>query len=124
MRGFSIGLAAAAIAGVAHAQTTPPAETLQGAAQAPAVTATAGEDWNAISRSATRIFLVDVNAISVADGITTVKLARVPVTPAASTDKSYILAELQYRCAAKESRELSSTQIDETGTAGERFDSG
>ncbi|CAN5149765.1 hypothetical protein BH09PSE1_BH09PSE1_19840 [soil metagenome] len=119
------------IATAAIAVLTPFAASAQTAAPAPAPAeqlstspTPPGEDWNAVSRSTTRVYLVDVNSIKVSGDVSAITLARVPLHPAATTDHSYTLVELEYRCAAKQSRAVAETDHDEAGVALDRLETG
>lgn len=94
------------------------AETVQTPqAAAPAEAAPAREDWNAVSRSATRVYMVDVSSIKASGDATSVNLARVPLNPATPTARNYTVAAMEFRCSAKESRAASETDYDEAGVA-------
>jgi hypothetical protein len=91
----------------------------------PAVTAApVGEDWNAVSRSATRAYLVDVNSLKTEGDVTSIVLVRAPLNPPTPTDRSYVSVEMEYRCAAKESRTVAETDHDATGAAQDRIETG
>jgi hypothetical protein len=112
---ISTTLAASSIS----AQTPDPAAPAAAPAPAPV-----GEDWNPVSRSATRAYLVDVNTIKVDGAVTSVTLARVPLNPPTASDHSYTSVELEYRCRDKQARILAETDHDETGVALDRTDAG
>lgn len=65
--------------------------------------ATSVEEWNVVSRSSATVYMINVNDIRKADGITSVKLARVPATGDAS-DLSHSVGQLDFRCSANQSR--------------------
>lgn len=124
MRRVSIPALAVAVlmtAPAVSAQTAAPAApSAEQTAPAPAP-APVGEDWNAISRSTTRAYLVDVNGIKTAGGVSTVTLARVPLAPTTPTDLSYVAVEMEYRCASKESRSVAEIDHDASGAAQDRI---
>lgn len=120
MKTLFITLAAlAAFATAASAQKTPP-PTPDPAAQ---VTPTA-HDWNTVSRSATRVYMADVSTIKTIGDVTGVTMARVPLNPLAPTDRHHTLVEMEFRCAAKQSRQLAETDYDDAGVAQDRIESG
>lgn len=119
-----IALAAVFAAGAASAQTTaPPAEQTAPAVET-APPAPVGEDWNVISRSTTRAYLVDVNSIKTEGDVSSANLVRTLLRPTTPADKSYTLVELEYRCAAKQSRSVAEIDHDDAGTALDRAESG
>lgn len=104
------------------AQTPPPAEQIS--PETPPAPAPVGEDWNIVSRSATRAYLADVNSIKTSGDLATITMGRVPLNPSKASDQSYSLIEMEYRCSAKQSREVAETDHDETGTALGRDETG
>ena len=111
-------LAGGLTASAASAQTPTPEQTppTEAVAAAPAAAA-AVQDWNAVSRSATRAYLVDVAGIKANGDVSTVTLARVPLNKPDPADQSYTLVAMEFRCAAKQSRAISETDHDATGAA-------
>ncbi len=109
-------LAGGLAASTAFAQTPTPEQTppTEAVAAAPAA---AVQDWNAVSRSATRAYLVDVAGIKANGDVSTVTLARVPLNKPDPADQSYTLVAMEFRCAAKQSRAISETDHDATGAA-------
>ncbi|MDB5421765.1 MAG: hypothetical protein JWR59_1712 [Brevundimonas sp.] len=107
----------------ASAQTPEPVQTPP-AAEAVAVPAATSEDWNAVSRSATRVYLVDVNSIKANGGVSAINLARVPLNAANPADHSYTLVAMEFRCASKESRAVTETDHDEAGAALDPYTTG
>lgn len=106
---------------------TPQTEAIQTppATEAPAATpTTTAEDWNAVSRSATRVYMVDVGSIHANGDVKTINLARVPLNRPNPTDQTYTLVAMEFRCAAKQSRAVSETDHDETGVALDAFATG
>ena len=124
MRYLSTTFAAFAImtSAPALAQETPPPPPPAPAQEAP--TAPAGQDWNAVSRSATRVYMVDVNSLKTMGDVTSITLARVPLSPETPGDQTHVTVEMEYRCRAKESRALAETEHDATGAPMERFEMG
>lgn len=106
----------------AYAQSAETAQTAQTPEAAQA--APAREDWNAVSRSATRVYMVDVSSIKTDGGVTSVNLARVPLNPASPTARNYTVAAMEFRCSTKESRAVSETDYDEAGVALDPMDAG
>lgn len=117
-------IVATLIATTAGAQTPDAAQTPPVAAPVAAAPATSGEDWNAVSRSATRVYMVDVNSIQANGGVSAINLARVPLHPAKPTDHSYTLVAMELRCATKESRAVTETDHDEAGVALDPYTTG
>jgi hypothetical protein len=105
----------------AQDQTASPAPAPAQAEPAPVV---AGEDWNAVSRSTTRVYMVDAQSIKTVGDVTEVRLARVPLNPESQEDKSWTQVNMAFRCRAKESRAVSEIEHDEMGVAQEPFDTG
>jgi hypothetical protein len=87
------------------------------AALALATTATPvlAENWNSYSRTPARAYLVDVDSIVVADGITTVRSASVPMTTPAG-DLSHSEETYQFDCAGGKWRTAGSTEHEADGT--------
>lgn len=116
---FGLGLIAA---GAVQAQEAPnqaaPAQEVLTPAPA------AGEDWNAVSRSTTRVYMVDAQSIKTNGDVTEVRLARVPLNPESAENKSWTLVAMEFRCRAKESRATSEIEHDEMGAAQEPFETG
>jgi len=108
---LAVMAAPACLARTVPAQTTPAA-------------APSGQDWNPVSRSATRVYLVDVNGITVNGDVTRITLARVPLHPPSPVDQSYVVVEMEYRCGAGQSRAVAEIEHDETGAALDRFETG
>lgn len=61
------------------------------------------EEWNVVSRSSATVYMVDIKSITNADGITSIKLARVPSTGDA-TDLTHSVGQVDFRCSANQSR--------------------
>ena len=61
------------------------------------------EEWNVVSRSSATVYMVDVKSITSADGITSIKLARVPATGDV-TDLSHSVGQVDFRCSSNQSR--------------------
>ncbi|NBW09475.1 MAG: hypothetical protein EBR82_15775 [Caulobacteraceae bacterium] len=114
---LKIATAAAVLvaAGTAMAQDAAPAPATQAAP--------AGEDWNPFSRSAVKIYMTDVNSFTTAGDITHAKVARVPLDAAAG-DHSYAVDEIEMRCAAKQSRTVTTTEYGPDGVQSDRYDTG
>lgn len=115
-----------ACAGAAEARTAAhqaeAAPTAQAApAQAAPAPAPAGEDWNPFSRSAVKVYMTDVNGFKTAGDVTSARIARVPLggQPA---DYSYATDDIEFRCAAKQSRTIASTEYGPDGVQTDRFE--
>lgn len=110
------GLTASAAAAQTPEQTPPAAEAVAAAPSA--------QDWNAVSRSATRAYLVDVGSIKATGDVSAINLARVPLNKPNAADQSYTLVTMEFRCGAKQSRAVSETDHDETGVALDTYATG
>lgn len=88
---------------MAVAFATVSAANAQDPAAAPAVPAASGEEWHVVSRSSATVYMMNVNDIKTADGITSVKLARVPATGDRS-DQTHSIGQVDFRCSANQSR--------------------
>lgn len=121
MRNTNITAAMTAVAmltaAAASAQTPETAQTPPADAPVAAAPAIAAEDWNPVSRSATRVYMVDVRSIHANGDVSTINLARVPLNKPSPADHSYTLVAMEFRCAAKQSRAVSETDHDEAGVA-------
>jgi hypothetical protein len=113
---LAIGLAAA---GTAMAQTAPAPTPAANAA--PAQAAPVGEDWNAFSRSTIKVYMTDVNGFVRSGDATRVRVARVALDAPAG-DYSYAVDEVEVRCAAKQSRTVSSTEYGPDGVQTDRYE--
>ena len=102
-------------ASAASAQSSETVQTPEAAAPAPA--ASARQDWNAVSRSATRVYMGDVSSIKANGDVTAVDLARVPLNSASPTARNYTQVAMEFRCGDKQSRAFSETDHDEAGAA-------
>ena len=111
------------MAGVARAQVTPAAQQVetipaaQTAPQSPPVT-----DWHPFSRSATRIYMVDVGGMAQSEGVVMVKVARVPLNLPEPNDYTHVIDDFELRCAADESRTTVSTEYGPDGVQTDRFE--
>ena len=89
------------------------------AAVASAGAATA-EEWNAFSRNARLVYLVDVGGIATVGDTTSARVARVPLqTPVG--DYSHKIDEYEIRCAAKQARVLAEIEFGPDGAEVERY---
>jgi hypothetical protein len=120
----AITAAAILTTSAASAQTPETAQTPPAAEPVAAAPAIAAEDWNAVSRSATRVYMVDVGSIHANGDVSSINLARVPLNVTSPSDHSYTLVAMEFRCAAKQSRALSETDHDEAGVALDAFTTG
>jgi len=87
------------------------------AAAALATTATPvlAENWQPYSRTAARAYLTDVDSVVVADGITTIRTASVPMT-APPGDLTHTEETYQFDCAAGKWRTAGSSEFEADGT--------
>ena len=81
------------------------------------------ESWNVISRSSATAFMVDVDSIAQADGVTSARLARVP-TKGAADDLSHSVGVISFRCAASQSKSGEEVYYGPDGAEQERIDDG
>ena len=81
------------------------------------------ENWNVISRSAATAFMVDVDSIAQADGVTSARLARVPATGAPG-DLSHSVGVVSFRCSANQSKSGEEVYYGPDGAEQERIDDG
>lgn len=95
-------------------QTTPQA------APAP-IEAPASSQWQAFSRSATIIYLVDVAQITTDGDQTLIRMARVRRQ---GTDQSHSVETVAFRCAANQTRSLETVQYGADGSESDRFSEG
>jgi len=78
------------------------------------------EEWNAFSRNARLVYLVDVGGIATVGDTTSVRVARVPLqTPVG--DYSHKIDEYEIRCAAKQARVLAEIEFGPDGAEVERY---
>ena len=89
------------------------------AAVASAGAATA-EEWNAFSRNARLVYLVDVGGIATVGDTTSARVARVPLQMPAG-DYSHKIDEYEIRCAAKQARVLAEIEFGPDGAEVERY---
>ena len=118
--GFAIlAVAALSAAGLtsAQAQTAQPAAGAQ-AASAPAP---AREDWNAFSRSSSRVYLANVGSIAALGDVTSIQIALVPLRGAAG-DLTHSRENVEFKCAAKQSRTVATTEYGPDGVQTDNYD--
>jgi len=96
-------------AGVAAAQDAAPAETMA-----------AAEDWNPVSRSATRAYLADVASLLPGDSVS-IRLARTPLGTSAG-DYSHTIDDFQFQCRTGQVRMVASTEYGPDGAQTDRFE--
>lgn len=112
-----IALAAAAGVRAQDAPTQPQTEVLASpSATAPAV------DWHPFSRSATRVYLADVGGIALNEGVSAVKVARVPLDVTEVTDYSHVVDDFELRCDASESRTTGATEYGPDGMQVDQYE--
>lgn len=122
---FAAATAAMAISGAAQAQTgaaqpEAPAPAQTAPAVAPAATP-AGDDWNPFSRSAIKVYMTNVNGFKTTGDVTRALSARVPLEGQPG-DYSYAADEVEFRCAAKQSRTVASIEYGPDGVQTDRFE--
>lgn len=82
--------------------------------------AASAEEWNAFSRNARLVYMVDVGAIYTVGDTTEFRVARVSLqTPAG--DYSHKIDEYQIRCGAKQARIVAETEYGSDGAQVERY---
>ena len=81
------------------------------------------ENWNVISRSSATAFMVDVDSIAQAGGVTSARLARVPAK-GGPTDLSHSIGTISFRCAANQSKAGEEVYYGPDGAEQERIDDG
>ena len=82
--------------------------------------AASAEEWNAFSRNARLVYLVDVGGIATVGDTTSARVARVPLqTPVG--DYSHKIDEYEIRCAAKQARVLAEIEFGPDGAEVERY---
>lgn len=125
---FKIAAATAvlAMAGAAEARTqdapTAPAPAPAQTAPVPAPDAApVGEDWGAFSRSAVKVYMADANSFKTTDDVRTARIARVPLAGQPG-DYSYATDEIEFKCAAKQSRTVASTEYGPDGVQTDRYE--
>lgn len=97
--------------------------TLTAAAALAFAGAASAENWNIVSRSSATVYMIDVDSIVQAGGITTARVARVPARGAA-TDRSHTISDLSIRCSANQSKPGVEIVYGEDGAEAERIDDG
>lgn len=120
IRKYAIATAVAALwAGAASAQTAPPQQEVLGGTAEP-VQATAGPEWWAFSRAATKHYLIDVRSVARTGDELTVMVARVPTdTPAG--DYTHTLDQFGIRCNGRQSHVVLSSEAFADGVPEEPF---
>lgn len=112
-----------AVAGAAEArtQTAEPAPAPAQTAPAPGPAAPAGEDWNPFSRSTVKVYMTDVNSFKTNGDVISARIARVPLSGQPG-DYSYAADEIEFRCAAKQSRTVASIEYGPDGVQTDRYE--
>ena len=93
--------------------------SILGLAASPAL----AENWNVVSRSSATAFMVDVDSIAQAGGVTSARLARVPAK-GGPTDLSHSIGTISFRCAANQSKAGEEVYYGPDGAEQERIDDG
>jgi hypothetical protein len=90
------------------------------AAAALSAGAASAEEWNAFSRNARLVYLVDVGGIATVGDTTSIRVARVPLqTPVG--DYSHNIDEYEIRCGAKQARFLGEIEFGPDGAEVGRY---
>ncbi len=108
--------ATALMAASAVAAQTPP--TAQGGAPAPILAA--APQWGAFARDSQRVYLVDTSAITRLGDVATTHIARVR-RDAPAGDYSHVVDVFEIQCEAKQSRMMSSRDVEQDGETGEDY---
>jgi hypothetical protein len=82
--------------------------------------AASAEEWNAFSRNARLVYLVDVGAIATVGDATSVRVARVSLQSPPG-DYSHKIDEYEIRCSAKQARILAEVEYGPDGAEVERY---
>lgn len=82
--------------------------------------AASAEEWNAFSRNARLVYLVDVGSFATVGDTTSVRVARVPLQTSAG-DYSHNIDEYEIRCGAKQARFLAEIEFGPDGAQVERY---
>jgi hypothetical protein len=115
---IAVATAVLATAGVVEART----QAAEGAPTAvQTAPAPAAEDWNAFSRSTVRVYMTDVNGFKTSGDVVSARIARVPLTGQPG-DYSYAADEVEFRCAAKQSRTVASIEYGPDGVQTDRYE--
>lgn len=104
--------------GSALAQDLPPTQVETAASSTAAV-----PEWHVFSRSSDRAYLVDLGTAALAEGATTVRVARVSRKNAAG-DYSHSVESYSLRCATDQVRLGETVEYDATGNEADRFEDG
>ena len=110
-----------ALAGSAQAQTAAGQSEAPATAQATPTATPAGEDWNPFSRSTAKVYMVDVNGFVKTGDVTRARIVRVPLSGSPG-DYSYSSDEVEFRCAAKQSRTVASAEYGPDGVQTDRYE--
>lgn len=96
----------------AWAQDAPPAETLLPAA---------GPTWGAFARDSQRIYLIDTAALTRDGEVVRATIARVKRN-APADDFSHVVDVFEIQCDARQSRMMSSTDVEADGVTGDTYE--
>lgn len=96
------------------------AATAQDPPAGPAPTLAAAPLWGAFARDSQRVYLVDTSAITRAGDVVTTHIARVRRDSAAG-DYSHVVDVFEIQCDAKQSRMMSSRDVEQDGETGEDY---
>lgn len=108
---FLIVGACLAVPGIAAAQE----EVLTAEPAAPA----GASAWRTLSRTSGSIYLADVGGMQQADGITAIRMARAPRSPASSSDREHAVETYEFRCGQDQWRVI---RTEEYGPDGAELD--
>jgi len=79
------------------------------------------EQWQLISSSTTTAYLADIDSIATAEGVTTIRIARVRKAPANPADLSHAVDEYGFRCSADQIRFVATSDYGSDGALIERY---
>lgn len=91
------------------------------AAVVAAPAAALAEDWHPFSRSSAMIYLADVDSIAESDGVTVIRVAKVPKV-GTRDDPGYRVDEIAFRCADNEAQTRLTIEYGPTGEEQTRYD--
>ena len=80
----------------------------------------AAENWNAYSRSANNVFMADVDSIAETGGVTSVRIAMVPLRAEAG-DYSHSVETYEFQCGRDRWRAAGVVEMGPDGAEGDRY---
>ena len=110
------------LSAVALLQEAPPTAPVEVLTPGPAAEpAAAVENWQRISASATRAYLVNIGSIRTSGGVTHITSASAPLTPPEAGDRRHLIDEYEIRCRSGEYRAVNSIDVPPEGGDGDAF---